>query len=129
MSHLHDRFCFTIIKIFGIEWFDNSFSKSLQDTLKGKANKSKLVENALNELTYEQLKEYLFMPFSNRNFAEVIEQDLALEKIEEFEKEDLINVINQCRSESLWNRFFAEYKQFEDFKEKIENCRYEYKYC
>jgi hypothetical protein len=113
----------TIIKIFGIEWFDNSFSKSLQDTLKGKANKSKLVENALNELTYEQLKEYLFMPFSNRNFAEVIEQDLALEKIEELEKEDLVNVINQCRSESLWNRFFAEYKQFEDFKEKIEKLQ------
>lgn len=113
----------TIIKIFGIEWFDNSFSKSLQDALKGKANKSKLVENALNELIYEQLKEYLFMPFSNRNFTEVIEQDLVLEKIEEFEKEDLINVINQCRSESLWNRFFSEYKQFEDFKEKIEKLQ------
>ena len=51
----------TIIKIFGIEWFDNSFSKSLQDTLKVKANKSKLVENALNELTYEQLKLYLLL--------------------------------------------------------------------
>ena len=113
----------TIIKIFGIEWFDNSFSKSLQDTLKGKASKSKLVENALNELTYEQLKEYLFTPFSNRNFAEVIEQDLALEKIEQLEKEYLVKVINQCRSESLWNRFFAEYKQFDDFKEKIEQLQ------
>ena len=69
------------------------------------------------------MKEYLFTPFSNRNFAEVIEQDLALEKIEQLEKEYLVKVINQCRSESLWNRFFAEYKQFDDFKEKIEQLQ------
>lgn len=33
----------TIIKIFGIEWYDNSFSQSLQDLLKGKRNKTKMV--------------------------------------------------------------------------------------
>ena len=48
----------TIIKIFGVDWYDNSFSQSLQDSLKGKGNKTKMVESALNELTYEQLKEY-----------------------------------------------------------------------
>ena len=51
----------TIIKIFGIQWFEKSFSENLQNTLKGKGNnKTQLIEGALNELTYEQLKEYLF---------------------------------------------------------------------
>ncbi len=115
----------TIIKIFGVEWFDNSFSKSLQDTLKGKArgDKTKLVEGALNELTYEELKEYLFTPYSNRNFEEVIEHDLSRENIDNLSKEDLVDVINKCRSESLWNRFFSKYKQFENFKEKIEELQ------
>lgn len=49
----------TIIKIFGIQWFEKSFSENLQNTLKGKGNnKTQLIEGALNELTYEQLKEY-----------------------------------------------------------------------
>lgn len=36
----------TIIKIFGVDWYDNSFSQSLQDSLKGKGNKTKMVESS-----------------------------------------------------------------------------------
>lgn len=96
----------TIIKIFGVEWFDKSFNQNLQDTLKGKGNKTKLVEKALDELTYEQLKEYLFQPYCNREFSEVLEQEFALENIEKLSKEDMIRIIDKCRYESLWDRFF-----------------------
>lgn len=113
----------TIIKIFGVKWFDNSFSKRLQDELKGKGNKTKMVESALNELTYEQLKEYLFTPFSNRNFEEVAEQDFSQDIIDSLTKEEIISIVNQCRSESLWNRFFSQYKQFINFKEKIDELQ------
>ena len=37
-------------------------------------------------------------------------------------REEMINIVNQCRSESLWNRFFSEYKQFRNIKEKIDIC-------
>ena len=111
----------TIIKIFGVEWYDNSFSKSLQDAMKGKGNKTKMVESALNELTYEQLKEYLFTPFCGRNISEVLEQELSESSVEELSKEEILDIVNQCRSESLWNRFFSEYKQFRNIKEKIDD--------
>lgn len=113
----------TIIKIFGVEWYDNSFSKSLQDAMKGKGNKTKMVESALNELTYEQLKEYLFTPFCGRNISEVLEQELSESGVEELSKEEIISIVNQCRSESLWNRFFSEYKQFKNIKEKIDELQ------
>ena len=113
----------TIIKIFGVEWYDNSFSKSLQDAMKGKRNKTKMVESALNELTYEQLKEYLFTPFCGRNISEVLEQELSESSVEELSKEEILDIVNQCRSESLWNRFFSEYKQFKNFKEKIDELQ------
>ena len=113
----------TIIKIFGVEWYDNSFSKSLQDAMKGKGNKTKMVESALNELTYEQLKEYLFTPFCGRNISEVLEQELSESSVEELSKEEILDIVNQCRSESLWNRFFSEYKQFRNIKEKIDELQ------
>lgn len=113
----------TIIKIFGVEWYDNSFSKSLQDAMKGKGNKTKMVESALNELTYEQLKEYLFTPFCGKNISEMLEQELSVAGVEKLSKEEIISLVNQCRSESLWNRFFSEYKQFKNIKEKIDELQ------
>lgn len=65
-----------------------------------------MVESALNELTYEQLKEYLFTPFCGRNISEVLEQELSESSVEELSKEEILDIVNQCRSESLWNRFF-----------------------
>ena len=46
----------TIIKIFGVDWYDNSFSQSLQDSLKGKGNKTKMVDNALMSWIMNNLK-------------------------------------------------------------------------
>lgn len=113
----------TIIKIFGVEWYEKSFSESLQNTLKGKGNKTKLVEGALNELTYEQLKEYLFVPFSSQNFSEVLESELAEGHIESMSKEEITSIIDKCRSISLWDRFFGKYKKFQNFKEKIDELQ------
>lgn len=113
----------TIIKIFGVDWYEKSFSESLQNTLKSKRNKTELVEGALNELTYEQLKEYLFVPFSNQNLAEVLEGELAKNRIESLSKKEIASIIDKCRSVSLWDKFFGEYKKFQNFKEKIDELQ------
>ena len=60
-----------------------------------------MVESALNVLTYEQLKEYLFTPFCGRNISEVLEQELSESSVEELSKEEILDIVNQCRSESL----------------------------
>ena len=110
----------TIIKIFGIQWFEKSFSENLQNTLKGKGNnKTQLIEGALNELTYEQLKEYLFVPYSNYNFEDMLDKEFAKENLDKLSKEEIISIIEKCRKVSLWNRFFGEYEQFKDFENKI----------
>ncbi|MFR2364388.1 MAG: hypothetical protein ACLS64_01460 [Eubacterium sp.] len=110
----------TIIKIFGIKWFEKSFSENLQNTLKSKGNKTQLIEGALNELTYEQLKEYLFVPYSNSNFEDMLDKEFAKENLGKLSKEEITNMIEKCRKVSLWERFFGEYEQFKDFENKIE---------
>lgn len=114
----------TIIKILGIQWFEKSFSENLKKTLKGKGNnKTQLIEGALNELTYEQLKEYLFVPYSNYNFEAMLEKKFAKENIENLSKREIIDIIEKCRKVSLWERFFSEYNQFKDFHNKIEQLQ------
>lgn len=114
----------TIIKIFGIQWYEKSFSENLQNTLKGKGNnKTQLIEGALNELTYEQLKEYLFVPYSNYNFEDMLEKEFAKENMDKLSKEEITDIIEKCRKVSLWDRFFGEYEQFKDFENKIEELQ------
>lgn len=114
----------TIIKILGIQWFEKSFSENLQNTLKSKGNnKTQLIEGALNELTYEQLKEYLFVPYSNYNFEAMLEKEFAKENIENLSKKEIIDIIEKCRKVSLWERFFSKYNQFKDFHNKIEQLQ------
>jgi len=116
----------TIVKIFGVEWYEQSFEKNLKDDLKRKGkkvNKITLIEGALNELTYEQLNQYLFKPFSKQPMAEVIKNQFSEENIKELNKEEIISIIDNCRMVSLWDRFFLKYKQFSDFHEQIETLR------
>lgn len=113
-----------IIKIFGIQWYEKSFSENLQNTLKGKGNnKTQLIEGALNELTYEQLKEYLFVPYSNYNFEDMLEKEFAKENMDKLSKEEITDIIEKCRKVSLWDRFFGKYEQFKDFENKIEQLQ------
>lgn len=109
----------TIIKIFGVHWYDESFSQNLKNIMSGKGNKTKLVEGALNELTYEQLKEYLFTPFSNFNLSDMLNGELSKDKIDTLSKEEIVAALDKCRCISLWDRFFSEYKQFQDLHERI----------
>lgn len=92
--------------------------------MKGKGNnKTQLIEGALNELTYEQLKEYLFVPYSNYNFEDMLEKEFAKENMDKLSKEEITDIIEKCRKVSLWDRFFGKYEQFKDFENKIEQLQ------
>ncbi len=99
----------TLVKAFGNEWFQKSFDEKLSSDIKGRSdvNKNKLIENALDELTYEQLKQLLFDPFTLYNFSDLLESELSEENLKSLEKEDIVKIINNCRKRSMWERFFA----------------------
>ncbi len=75
-------------------------------------------------MTYEQLKEYLFIPFSSQNLSEVLESELAKENMESLSNEEIASIIGKCRSVSLRDRFFGKYKKFQNFKERINELQY-----
>lgn len=111
----------TIVKSFGISWYEKSFNEHLKKELKRtKLSPSKLIENALDELTYEQMKRYLFEPAYIVEPECVIEEFLENNRIELLEKEDIISRIKLCQKKSLWERFFGDLMEFENLKNDVD---------
>lgn len=109
----------TLIKAFGINWYEESFTKAMKDNLLAKTHgqKEMLVEGALNELAYEELKTYLFEPYSSMD--NILENELAKDNLQDMSKERLIKYINMGRSRSIWDRFFSNIKGLENMQERI----------
>lgn len=96
-----------LIKAFGIDWFDATFSNELKADLASKKMKpSELIERALYEMTISQLEMYLFTPYREVDINKVIDYDLSQSVINTKTKEEIINVLDKCRAKCLWDRFF-----------------------
>lgn len=115
----------TLIKLFGVEWYSKSFQTEMENQLKSKnLNPTDMIERALNELTYEELKNYLFIPYADWNIEEVLDNQLSRANVEEMDKDALVDALNKCRVERcLWDRFFSQYKEFDDFKARIDELQ------
>lgn len=115
----------TLIKLFGVEWYSKSFQTELENQLKSKKlNPTDMIERALNELTYEELKNYLFEPYADWNLEDALNIQLSQERLASMEKDEIVDALNKCRAEkSLWDRFFSQYKEFNDFKTKIDELQ------
>ncbi|MGN0482322.1 MAG: hypothetical protein ACI4HI_02100 [Lachnospiraceae bacterium] len=115
----------TLIKMFGVEWYSKSFQTEMENQLKSKnLSPTAMIERALNELTYEQLKNYLFIPYADWDIGEALDDQLSRANVEKMDRDALVDALNKCRVEkSLWDRFFSQYKEFDDFKAKIDELQ------
>lgn len=114
----------SLTKSLGFKWFEASFTDEMKKTLKEKGNISDtdLIERGLYEMTFAQLYDYLFMEYSYCSAEYVIYEQLLTQDLNSMDKMELINIINQCKKESLWNRFFINNTEF-DLKEPLYNMR------
>ena len=101
-----------------------SFTDEIKNALKEKGNISDtdLIERGLYEMTFAQLYDYLFKEYSYCSAESVIYEQLLTQDLNSIDKEELINIINQCRKENLWDRFFKNHTEF-DLKEPLYNMR------
>lgn len=122
---LRELIYLTIVRLFGEEWFEKTFSEDLKDSAKktAKGNQKKLIEGALEELTYEELKSYLFDPIRMISLDDLVDNRLSNKAMKELTKEEMINIIESSRKISLWDRFFYQNKQLSKVSEDIEYLR------
>ncbi len=97
-----------LLKSLGVEGYKNTFSQNFKDYFKSRniRNENKLIEDALYELDLNQLEEYLFTPIPEVDFGLLLDRELTVENMVILTKEEIQQLINKCRSRSLWDRFF-----------------------
>lgn len=110
----------TLTQSLGKDWFGKSFTTGIKNELKGKNHN--LIEQGLEEMTFNQLYSFLFDEFPDRSAEEAIYQDLlGCDNLHSKSKEDIISIINSCKKQCLWERYFKDKPL--DFKDTLDNIR------
>lgn len=113
-----------LIGAFGSKWFDKGVPKELQKELKEKKlNTTELIEGALHELTIYQLEKLLFETYREVKLSDLIDRDLNSEKLHKMEKEDIINILEKGRPNSLWDKLFKDSIKIVDFDKTLPRLR------
>lgn len=114
-------FCL-LTKTLGSNWYKATIEKELDNSLHI-GNKKKLIEEALHELTLHQLEQYLFSKRRFIDVEEVIDNDLAIDNIKDKSKEEIIEILNNCRSTSLWEKYINPSIKMDELSNDIESIR------
>ena len=92
----------------GVEWYDKTIQTELDKDIKEimkSSNRSKLIQEAMHNMTLSQLETYLFTPYRKVTCEEAIEE--ILDNKSSFKNlDDLMPIIDSARAQSLWERFF-----------------------
>ena len=118
-----------MVKTFGVEWYkktvtvNDDLDKRIKQVSKGKKT-SELIESALQEMTLHDLEMYLFTPYAEMDFNELLKNNVLNESLLiSKSKEDIVSMISACIPNSLWERFFKDIIDINDIQEKLEQIR------
>lgn len=114
-------FCL-LTKSLGSNWYKATIEKEMDNSLHIGNNK-KLIEEALYELTLHQLEQYLFSKRRFIDVEEVIDNDLAIDNIKDKSKEEIVEILNKCRTTSLWEKYINPSVQMDELSHDIESIR------
>ena len=114
----------TLTKAFGSKWFEESFFGDIESIVKEKCRnvKERMIESALEELTYEDLLSYLFTPISKVNAESIVERysrDSLLSK----SKDEIIDLLEDTRKISLWDKLFSDQQDLQDLERTIKELQ------
>lgn len=115
-----------LLKSFGNEWYEKTVGIQLDKEIKANAkssSKSKLIEEALYEMTIFQLETYLFMPYREIDVNDLIDIELSEEAIKEKSRDEIIKIISNGRARSIWDRFFKDKINIDNIRSKLEEIR------
>lgn len=114
-------FCL-LTKTLGSNWYKATIEREMDNSLHI-GNDKKRIEEALYELTLYQLEQYLFSKRRFIDVEEVVDNDLAIDNIKDMSKEEIVEILNKCRSTSLWEKYINPSVQMDELSHDIESIR------
>ncbi|WP_270943280.1 hypothetical protein [Romboutsia lituseburensis] len=115
-----------LIKTFGVDWYDKTVNDGIDQRIKEtckSSNQSRLIESALQEMTLYDLEMYLFQPYPDVEFNDLISDNLNEDLLNSKNKDELVLMISSCIPKSLWERFFENIVNINDIQEKLGQIR------
>lgn len=119
-----------LIKTFGCKWIDATMQQEFYEQMKqkiaieeGSNSHARIIEKALDEMTYYELETFLFS--ENREIdADEFLHTLETEKdLKGMTKEEIISLVTSNQKQSIWDKIFKESVQIDDLKDKFEILR------
>jgi hypothetical protein len=111
---------------FGALWADSTVPENLKKIVKNKLNEEdetirdeRFIEQALNELDFGNLIDFLFKKTRDRSPVDVIDQSLSSEKLDELSKEEIIELIDEGRERTLWDKYCTPILDIDDMQSKM----------
>lgn len=120
---LREIMYFTTVKAFGYNWVAKTFPEELKKQIADKTHglsDEKITEKAFEYLDYSEISSYLF---DKRRWCgpldDVFDEELSDERINDFSKEEIANIIRKTRIESLWSKLFSSNERLINIEQKI----------
>ncbi len=109
----------------GSDWYEETIQSDLDEKMKEilrSSNRSKLIQEAMHNMTLSQLESYLFTPYRKVTCEEVV--DVILESKDSFKTiDELMIYIESAKPQSLWVRFFQGKVEIDDLNSKLGEMR------
>ena len=121
-----------LIKSFGCNWIDKTMQQELYNKIQekiaideGSNSQARIIEKALDEMTYSNLETFLFSEGREIDADEFLHALETEKKLHDMTKEELIDLITSNRKQSIWNKYFKNKVQIDNLKNKLEVLRVE----
>jgi len=114
-----------VTKAFGNEWVQETISEDTRNELKERAKGNLTLTGALEQLDLHQMEEYLF-GIREVDYDEYFDKKLSCGQLENLSKDEIVDIIEEMRPRSLWERNFATIGSEDKWKANIEavhECR------
>lgn len=104
------------------QWFEQSFTEDLKNEIKAKLNnQNSLIEQALYEMTFAQLYNFLFVEYAYNSPDYIIYEKLLPLDLDNTDKKTILDAIYTCKKVSLWDRYFQSSEM--DLQDYLSNMR------
>ena len=121
-----------LIKIFGCKWIDATMQQQFYEQMQkkiaieeGSNSHARIIEKALDEMTYYELEAFLFSENREIDADEFLHTLENKEDLDEMTKEELINFVTSNQKKSIWDKYFKDKVLIDDLKDKLEILRIE----
>lgn len=107
-----------LVEAYGSDWSKETISKELHNKIKSTAHGNVSMTSILENMDLYDLETYLF-DMRDVNYAEILSEKLNNQKLKTMDKMEILQIIEQMRPTSLWQRLFSKFGKDSEWRDRV----------